>query len=69
MCVMRNPVLKYDILCNSRMHRASSIYSYINGVLFNGLLAELLIILDSFSSVPEVIIWGGWSGVGKATKW
>ena len=48
-------------------------YSYTFGVLFNGLLAELPAILDSFLPVPQVITWGwlvrgGWLGVVGSHK-
>ena len=53
------------MLCISRMHRASQLHTILHhstviqgnsfGVQFNGLLAELPTILDSFLPVPQVI--------------
>ena len=64
------------MLCISRMHRALSMpFSTILqgnsfGVLFNGLLAELPTILDSFftSTTSDYIGMVGWGWWG-ATKW
>ena len=47
-------------MCNS-----TAIQDILVDVLFNGLLAELFTILDSFSLIPEVLIWGWW----VTTKW
>ena len=61
------------------MHGASSmkfstnllpIYSYTINALFDGLLAELPAILDSFfHQYHKLLHSGGWSGVLGATKW
>ena len=45
-------------ICSYRIHNSK-------GLLLNGLLGELPIILDSFSTVPQVIILGWLVGDGR----